>query len=99
MNSFIRIFDSKKFEFCAMMRGQGKSNRFLKAFINSVRDTSPELIHACPYFGVQKITNISISRTFLGIIPVGIYKVAIAVNVVEKGKTNIQFKVQLEILQ
>lgn len=99
LGTFVRIFNSDKFEWCALMRGSSKSSRFLKAIVNAVRETSPSLFSKCPYIGARSYRNVSVSKTFLSLIPVGKYKVTATADVIEKGKTTIFFKGGFEIIQ
>jgi hypothetical protein len=99
LGTFVRIFNSEKFEWCALMRGSSKSSRFLKAIVNAVRDTTPGLFTKCPYIGAKDYRNVSISRNFLSLIPVGKYRVTAIADIIEKGKTTIFFKGGFEIIQ
>lgn len=97
--TFVRIFKVERFELCALLAGSPKSNRFLKAFVNAVLDASPNLLIKCPYFGRKDFYNITVSKTFLNLIPVGRYKVKVNVEVVERAKVTLFFVVGFELMQ
>lgn len=56
------------------MDGSAKNpNRFFKAFLDSMKETAPELFIKCPFRGNYEFNNLTLSKTFLMIVPSGDY--------------------------
>lgn len=86
-----RVFKSPVIEWCSMMDGSKNANRFTKAFIDAIKEKSPEMFILCPYFGKYEFQNLTISKTFLTIMPIGSY--IVLANITDPVfKTRITFK-------
>lgn len=70
-----RVFKSPKIEWCSMIDGKQNTNRFTKAMFDSIREKSPEIFIKCPWFGSYEFQNLTISKTFLSIMPSGSYNI------------------------
>lgn len=65
-----------------MMSGS-KTNRFMKALMDSIKKTVPQLFHKCPYKGRYELLGFSITKPFVDLIPAGSYKMSFKFNVTE----------------
>ena len=52
---------------------------FQKLLIKSLQTANPQLIHPCPYVGIQKISNGTAPKDVIEILPPGTYKVVLKI--------------------
>lgn len=95
--SFVRVFKVDRFEWCSLVAGSAKSPRILKAFVNAVLVASPDLLVKCPYIGRKEFFNVTVSKTFINLIPAGLYKIKVSIDVVEKAKLKMYFAAGFEL--
>lgn len=63
-------------EWCSF---QKSSNVFFSMIVDLVKDTAPELIHSCPYYGRIDIYNMTINvNNFLSLFSQGDYRVTVS---------------------
>lgn len=67
--------------------------------MNAIRDASPNLLMKCPYFGRREFYNITASKTFINLIPAGLYKFKLSIDVVERAKVTLFFAGKFELTQ
>lgn len=91
-NKLRRVFKLPKTEWCSLMEGSSKnSNRFFKAFLDTMRETTPEIFIKCPFSGVYEFYNVSMAKKFYMIMPSGHFMVSINVtDPVNKSKVHMK---------
>lgn len=92
-----KLFDSKRFDFCATMKGSSKINRFLRAIIEALRDQVPALFHKCPYIGIQDFPNFTLPSKLMSLFPLGVYNVKVGINSTDKAKVNLKVLFDMEL--
>ena len=79
-NKFFEIFKTPPIEWCRIVGGKTHMFSIQKIMLKSLQSSAAKLIHACPYQGVYKAYNISISKDSVQIIPTGFFKVNIKIH-------------------
>lgn len=85
------LFKSEGLDWCSLVSGKSKSFFFLKYFLKSTKKNAPDLYHNCPYSGVHKISNISTSRQYLLIFPVGEFQYEVELSKKSKKIIDVEY--------
>lgn len=73
-NEYKMVFKHGEVDFCKVMRRKStKMNPAAKIIIESMKPTSGNLLHQCPYFGDYE-ANMTVSKNIVSLIPRGLYK-------------------------
>lgn len=67
------IFKFSDVDWCKYMNKKGRANPALKLIVQSIKSSSPQLLHECPYFG-RYPANITIPSFVISLFPKNVYK-------------------------
>lgn len=71
---FIHLYTSPKLDWCNVLKG-GAIGRFMKNFVNYVKEFAPVFAHKCPFLkGKQEAKNLTVLTKNFNFIPAGSYK-------------------------
>jgi hypothetical protein len=74
---FRPIYPKVKFDFCAVMRGDGVFEKFVYFIIGMFKDSVPQLFHKCPFMGHLSLPNVTFNVKSVPVdrlMPAGLYR-------------------------
>jgi Protein of unknown function (DUF1091) len=68
---------SKYLDLCSILAGRSNAPFFVQMLIEAIKQSSPEIIHKCPYIGLTEANNITFSRQMVVMYPIGEFKIIV----------------------
>lgn len=75
------------------MSGDKKANGLVKSFIDTFKESSPQLFMKCPYTGPFEVSNLKLDKKLLFVYPPGLFRVDI--KIIEDGVNQVTLTLSL----